>query len=52
LLEAQAKRQLSLKLAKEIQGIIALETLPYDMSADHFLEAVYLAYQRSEEQNG
>ncbi|MFZ9738624.1 MAG: RDD family protein [Prochlorotrichaceae cyanobacterium] len=52
LLEAQAKRQLSLKLAKEIQGIIDLETLPYDMSTDHFLEAVYLAYQRSEEQNG
>lgn len=49
-LEPEAKRKLGLKLAKEIQAIIHLETLPYDMSADHFLEAVYLAYQRSEEE--
>lgn len=50
-LETNAKRKLSLQLAQQIQAIIHLEKLPYDMSADHFLEAVYLAYQRSEKGN-
>ena len=52
-LEPEAKRKLSLQLAKDIQRIIHLETLPddltYALTADLFLEAVYLAYQRSEE---
>ena len=49
-LETNAKRRLSLELAKEIQGIIDLLELPEDMPADLFLEAVYIAYQRSEGQ--
>jgi uncharacterized RDD family membrane protein YckC len=51
LLDFEAKRKLSLQLAQDIQTIIHLETLPYDLSADHFLEAVYSAYQRSEEES-
>jgi uncharacterized RDD family membrane protein YckC len=51
LLEPEAKRKLSLQLARDIQMIIHLETLPYDLSADLFLEAVYFAYQRSEEES-
>ncbi len=47
-LDPQAKRSLCLKLAKELQEIIQLENLPYNMSADLFLEALYIAYQRSE----
>ena len=53
-LEPEAKRKLSLQLAKDIQRIIHLETLPddltYALTADLFLEAVYFAYQRSEEE--
>lgn len=45
---AKARALLSLKLAQQLQAIINLETLPANVTADVFLEAVYLAYQQPE----
>ena len=42
----KAKAELSLKLARQVKEIIALENLPADLTPDVFLEAVYLAYQQ------
>ena len=42
----KARTQLSLRLAQQIQALIALEQLP-EVPPDVFLEAVYLAYQES-----
>lgn len=42
----QARRDLSLKLAREIREIIRLADLPTGLTSDQFLEAVYLAYQQ------
>ena len=42
----QAKNELSRKLAYQIQNIIALEEIPEEITANLFLEAVYLAYQQ------
>lgn len=42
----KAKAELSLKLARQLRTIIALEKLPAGLTADVFLEAVYLAYQQ------
>lgn len=44
----KAKAMLSLKLGKQVMSIINLEQLPADVSADVFLEAIYLAYQKPE----
>jgi uncharacterized RDD family membrane protein YckC len=44
----KAKASLSLKLSQQVQSIVNLPILPGDMSADVFLEAVYLAYQKLE----
>jgi uncharacterized RDD family membrane protein YckC len=41
-----ARRELSLKLAREIRSIIKLEEIPQGLNSDQFLEAVYLAYQQ------
>lgn len=41
-----AKDQVSRQLATQLKEIIALEKIPPGVSADLFLEAVYLAYQR------
>lgn len=41
----KAREQLSLQLAQQVKSIIALEKLPQAVTADVFLEAVYLAYQ-------
>lgn len=41
-----AKANLSLQLARQVRGIIALEKLPPGLTPDVFLEAVYLAYQQ------
>jgi uncharacterized RDD family membrane protein YckC len=41
-----ARRELSLKLAREIRSIIKLEEIPQGLNSDEFLEAVYLAYQQ------
>jgi hypothetical protein len=43
----KARKQLSLQLAQQVKGIIALEKLPAAVTPDVFLEAVYLAYQQS-----
>jgi uncharacterized RDD family membrane protein YckC len=45
LIDPSAKSTLSLQLARQAKEIIALESLPTDMTPDVFLEAVYLAYQ-------
>ena len=42
----KARSMLSLKLGKQVMSIINLEQLPADVSADVFLEAIYLAYQQ------
>ncbi|MBD2139434.1 RDD family protein [Anabaena sp. FACHB-1237] len=44
----KAKAMLSVKLGKQVMSIINLEQLPADVSADVFLEAIYLAYQKPE----
>ncbi len=41
----EAKYELSRRLARQVKDIIALEALPQKVSANVFLEAVYLAYQ-------
>lgn len=46
----KAKADLSLQLARQVRGIIALEKLPEGLTPDVFLEAVYLAYQQQSSQ--
>ncbi|MBW4520226.1 MAG: RDD family protein [Scytolyngbya sp. HA4215-MV1] len=48
LMSAKAKSEVSLKLARQLKELIVLEQLPAEMTADLFLEAVYLAYQQQE----
>lgn len=43
---SEARTQLSRKLAHQVKEVIALEKVPQKVSADLFLEAVYLAYQQ------
>jgi len=43
----KARSMLSLKLGQQVMSIINLEQLPADVSADVFLEAIYLAYQQN-----
>lgn len=50
LLAPKAKSELNLKLARQVKAIIALDTLPQDMTPDDFLEAIYLAYQQQSQQ--
>jgi hypothetical protein len=47
-MSSKAKASLSLELSQQVQSIINLSVLPGDMSADVFLEAVYLGYQKLE----
>lgn len=42
----QARHELSRKLAYQVKDIIELEDIPENTTANHFLEAVYLAYQQ------
>lgn len=42
----QAKIELARKLAHQVKDIIALQEVPEDVTANLFLEAVYLAYQQ------
>ena len=42
----EAKYELSRRLARQIKDIIALEALPKKITANVFLESVYLAYQQ------
>ena len=43
---SEARLKLSRKLAHQVKEVIALEKVPQKVSADLFLEAVYLAYQQ------
>ncbi|MBF2028768.1 MAG: RDD family protein [Oscillatoriales cyanobacterium C42_A2020_001] len=43
-----ARTEKSMQLAHQLQTLIHLEMIPQGTSSDHFLEAVYLAYQRQE----
>lgn len=45
-MDSKARSELSLKLARQMQTLIQLETLPFNMTPNLFLEAVYLAYQQ------
>ncbi|HBE19822.1 MAG TPA: hypothetical protein DEG17_14230 [Cyanobacteria bacterium UBA11149] len=47
----EAKHQLSRRLARQLKDIISLEALPQKVSANVFLEAVYLAYQQQSERD-
>jgi hypothetical protein len=42
----QARVELSRQLAHQIKEVIALEKVPKEVTANLFLEAVYLAYQQ------
>ncbi len=46
LMTLQARSDLSLKLARQLRLIIGLTTIPAGTTSDHFLEAIYLAYQK------
>ncbi len=48
---SQAKADLSLQLARQIKTIISLEKLPAPFTPEVFLEAVYIAYQSSTNNN-
>jgi len=48
---SQAKADLSLQLARQIKTIISLEKLPAPFTSEVFLEAVYIAYQASTNNN-
>jgi uncharacterized RDD family membrane protein YckC len=45
-LDPSAKKSTGLNLARQVRGILNLEQLPFEMTADEFLEGVYLAYQQ------
>jgi uncharacterized RDD family membrane protein YckC len=44
-MDDNAKKHLSLDLARQVRTVIQLETIPAGLTSDQFLEAVYLAYQ-------
>ncbi|MBW4539054.1 MAG: RDD family protein [Myxacorys chilensis ATA2-1-KO14] len=46
LMEPKAKSQLGLQLARQARTLIGLHDLPFEMTPDLFLEAMYLAYQQ------
>lgn len=46
MLDARARTDLSLKLARQARDLIGMQDLPFQMTPDLFLEAVYLAYQK------
>jgi uncharacterized RDD family membrane protein YckC len=45
LLTNKAHTEISMDLARQARTVIRLETIPQDITSDHFLEALYLAYQ-------
>jgi uncharacterized RDD family membrane protein YckC len=51
-MEPQARKELGLKLARQLRHLVSLETIPPDTVADHFLEAVYLTYQQQTGERG
>lgn len=42
----KARSEVSLNLARQLKAVIHLDTLPSAMTAEQFLEAIYLAYQQ------
>ena len=44
-LDPRARTDLSLKLARQARDLLGMQELPFQMTPDLFLEAVYLAYQ-------
>lgn len=48
LLAKPAQEELSLKLARDLKQILDLATLPQEITADTFIEAVYWAYQQDQ----
>jgi uncharacterized RDD family membrane protein YckC len=46
---SQSRQSLALRLAQEVQAILQIEKLPFDMTPDVFLEGVYLGYQAEQE---
>ncbi len=46
LMETKARSDVSLQLARQTRQLIGLQDLPFQMTPDLFLEAVYLAYQK------
>ena len=46
LMSPSAKTDTSLRLARQVKDVLYLDTLPFDMKPDLFLEGVYLAYQQ------
>ncbi len=46
LMETKARSDVSLQLARQTRHLIGLRDLPFQMTPDLFLEAVYLAYQQ------
>lgn len=45
-MEQRARADLSIELARQVKHIIGLQQLPFKMTPDLFLEAIYLAYQQ------
>lgn len=45
-MEPKARNDLSLKLARQARTLVELKTVPPQVTADQFLEALYLAYQQ------
>lgn len=46
MLDTRARTDLSLKLARQARDLIGMQELPFEMTPDLFLEAIYLAYQK------
>lgn len=46
MLDTRARTALSLKLARQAKDLLGMQELPYQMTPDLFLEAIYLAYQK------
>jgi uncharacterized RDD family membrane protein YckC len=46
LMESKARLDLSLQLARQVRQLIGIQELPFQMTPDLFLEAIYLAYQQ------
>lgn len=45
-LDTRARTDLSLKLARQAKDLLGMQELPFQMTPDLFLEAIYLAYQK------
>lgn len=46
LMHSEAKEETSRRLARQVKAVLSMTQLPFDMTPDLFLEAVYLAYRK------